>query len=312
MSWALRARFRQRERGFALLLVLWGLILVGLIAASFLRETRVSTTLARNIVENAKAEALAEAGVQRAILGLIDSDPATAWRADGRLYRFALGEGTVKVQIQDEGGKIDLNHARADTLVALFQATGSDPEAAHKLTDAILDYADRDSDRRPAGAEDPDYATAGLRGEAKDAHFDRKDELLNVLGMSRGIYHAIAPYVTVYSGQSDVNPSTAPELVLRTIPNLTARQLGELMAARSAPIQPQLLRVEVVTIIASAETTGGGRFVREAVAQHSGDPASPFWILDWRQSWRSALPSRMPEPDGRSDPASGAGLYPER
>jgi general secretion pathway protein K len=290
MSWTLPARLRRGGRGFALLLVLWGLILLGLIAASFLRETRVSTTLARNVVENAKAEALADAGVQRAILGLIDSDPVTAWRADGRVYRFAIGEGTIKIKIQDEGGKIDLNHAPAAMLVALFQATGSDPDAAHRFADAVQDYADRDSNRRPAGAEDPDYASAGLKGGAKDAPFERKDELLNVLGINRTIYEAIAPNVTVYSEQGEINRSTAPELVLRTIPDLTPQQLGQIMSARSGGAPLELARVDIVTIIADAATSGGGRFVREAVARRSGQPENPFQILDWRQTWRSALP----------------------
>jgi general secretion pathway protein K len=287
MNWGLRARWRRGKRGFALLLVLWGLILLGLIAASFLRETRVGTTLARNVVENAKAEALAEAGVRRAILGLLDADPATAWRADGRPYRFELGDGTIQIQIQDERGKIDLNHAPPAMLATLFQETGSDPEAARRLADAILDYADRDNDRRPAGAEDDDYASTGLKNGAKDAPFERKEELLNVLGMNRAIYEAIAPDVTIHSGQSEVNPSTAPDLVLRTIPNLTIRERDQIMSARSERVPPQLSQVDVVTVLADARTRGGGRFVREAVLRRSGEPGNPFQILDWRQTWQS-------------------------
>jgi general secretion pathway protein K len=290
MTWRFRAPWRRGKRGFALLLVLWGLILLGLIAASFLRETRVSMSLARNVVENAKAEALAEAGVRRAILGLLDADPATAWRADGRPYRFALGDGTVQIQVQDEGGKIDLNRASPEMLAALFQETGSDPEAARRLADAVLDHADRDNDRRPAGAEDDDYASAGLKNGAKDAPFEHKEELLNVLGMNHAIYDSIASDVTVYSGQSAVNPTTAPELVLRTIPNLTTRERDEIMSARSGGVPAPLARVDVVTILADARTSGGGRFVREAVLRRSGEPGDPFQILDWRQTWQPAPP----------------------
>jgi len=39
---------------------------------SFLRETRVETRVTRNLVENAKAEALADAGVQQGDPGLLD------------------------------------------------------------------------------------------------------------------------------------------------------------------------------------------------------------------------------------------------
>lgn len=284
---SLRVRRPWRRRAFALLLALWGLILIGLVAASFQRETRVGTMLARNAMENAKAEALADAGVERAILALLDPDPKTAWRCDGRSYLFDLGEGTVKIRIQDEGGKVDLNHAPLPVLMALFQGIGADSVGARKLADTILDYADRDSNRRPVGAEDPDYAAAGLKDGPKDAPFDRKEELLRVLGMTKAIYDAIASDVTVYSGRSDINLSTASELVLRAIPGLTVQQRDQIIAARSSGVPSQRLRIETVTVLADAATTGGGRFIRETVARLSGGPGRPFQILSWRHTWQS-------------------------
>jgi general secretion pathway protein K len=277
---------RRAQPGFALLLVLWGLLLIGLIAAAFLRETRLGTTFARTTVENAKAEQLAEAGVQRAFLGLLDDNPATAWRADGRVYRIALGEGAVAVRVVDEGGKIDLNHADAAALGRLFRAAGVEPNAARNLADAVLDYADRDAVRRAAGAEDPDYAGAGSKHAAKNAPFERKEELLNVLGMTRAIYDSVAPGVTVYGGENEINRTTAPELVLRAMPDITARELERIMAARNDPAPPQGAQIEVVTIRADASTKGGGRFLREVVARRSGNPGAPFQILDWRQTWQ--------------------------
>jgi general secretion pathway protein K len=58
------------RRGIALLAVLGALVLLSVIAAAFLTETRSQTKLARNAVENAKARALADAGVHRAVLAL--------------------------------------------------------------------------------------------------------------------------------------------------------------------------------------------------------------------------------------------------
>ncbi len=43
--------------------VLWVLMLLALIAASFMRTTRTEINLTRNMIESAKAEALADAGV---------------------------------------------------------------------------------------------------------------------------------------------------------------------------------------------------------------------------------------------------------
>jgi len=293
----LRVKWRGDQRGIALLTVLWVLILLGLIAASFLREARLGTNLARNAAENAKAEALAEAGVRRAMLGLLDPDAATRWRADGTAYQFALGNGTVTVQIQDEAGKVDLNRARAPLLLGLFEAVGVDPDTAHRLVDAIIDFRDSDHNRQPAGAEDSDYQAAGLDGEAKDAPFDDRDELMQVLGMSREIFKAIEPYVTVHSRRGRINPMTAPELLLSVIPNLTPEQLERIRADRAGGVRLERVQPDVVTVRAEAVTSGGGAFIREAVMQRTGEAETPFQILDWRQEWRS-----MPAP-GESEVA---------
>lgn len=282
------ATLRHRERGVALVMVLWVLILLGLIAASFLRETRLSTNVARNTTENAKAEALAEAGIRRAMLGLLDPDPVTAWRADGTAYRFALGEGSVVVRIQDETGKVDLSRAPAPLLLGLFEAVGVDPEMAVKLVDAIYDFRDPDNELRPQGAEDPEYLAAGLDRGAKDAPFDDKEELMQVLGMTREIYDLVGPYVTVHSGRNRINLMTAPDFLLRIVPNLTPEQLEKIQADRASGIRLEGAPAEVVTVRAQAVTLAGGAFVREAVLKRSDDGEHPFEILEWRHKWRAA------------------------
>ena len=274
----------RKQRGIALVMVLWVLILLGLVAASFLRETRLSTGIARNASENAKAEALAEAGVYRAMLGLADGD-VTAWRVDGTPYRFALGDGTVVVRVQDEGGKVDLNRAPPPLLQGLLQAAGVEANAARTLLDAIVDFRDPDRDRLPGGAEDPEYAAAGRDGGAKDAPFDAKEELLQVLGIDSVLYAAIAPYVTVHSQRGRIDLMTAPLLLLQTVPDLTPQQREQIMADRTSGEAPQTSRVRVATVRVEATTADGGRFIREAVIKRGRGGRQPFTILDWRQEW---------------------------
>ncbi len=52
-----------RGRGIALVAVLWVLVLLSVMAAGFLRDTSVETQVARNLLDNAEARALADAGV---------------------------------------------------------------------------------------------------------------------------------------------------------------------------------------------------------------------------------------------------------
>ena len=48
---------KRGQRGIVLVVVLWVLALLGIVAASFLRETRVETRVTRNLVENAVVHA---------------------------------------------------------------------------------------------------------------------------------------------------------------------------------------------------------------------------------------------------------------
>src|SRR5262245_25653368 len=132
-------------RGIALISVLWITGLLAVMAASFASSTRTETRLAHNQEENAKAEALADAGVHRAVFGLLDPDPETAWRAGDSAHTFSLGEGDVQVWVEDEDGKIDLNGAPVQLLAGLLLALGLPEEDARRMADRIGDFRDEDS-----------------------------------------------------------------------------------------------------------------------------------------------------------------------
>ena len=279
------------QRGIALVAVLWGLAILSIIAAAFLADTRSQGTIARNLMENAKAQALADAGVYRAIAGILSIDPAIAWRADGTAYQLSLGEGEVLITIADEGGKVDINRAQDRLLRGLFEGSGMPENDAAALIDAIRDFADRDDDRRPAGAEDDDYVAAGLEWGAKDAPFEAVEELQQVLGMSRPLYDRLAPFLTVYSGRAQVNPVVAPREVLMAMPGLGEEQVDALLARRAEAGDARARSVGTAfTIRAAAVTSGGGQFIREAVVQRTADRRNPYLIREWRQFWTSQTP----------------------
>lgn len=298
------------SRGIALISVLWITGLLAVIAASFTSSTRTEARLARNLVANAKAEALADGGIQRAALGLFELDPARAWRADGTSYAMTLGEGEVRIQIEDEDGKIDLNGAPRELFQGLLGALGVAPDEADALADRILDYRDEDSDPEPLGAEDQDYLAAGLAAGAADRPFATESELLNVLGMSQTLYEAMRPYVTVYSGAEGVDPMRAPRVVLEALPGMTP-ELIELLHNADPDLDPFLALEErnapedlefyflpsrelVFTIRALARTADGGTFLREAVIELGSSRDQPFLVHAWR---RGTLRSTAAEPE---------------
>ena len=62
------------QRGVALVIVLWALTVIAVISANFTTANRDGLFLARNTVERAKAEALADAGIYRAVLAIVNQE----------------------------------------------------------------------------------------------------------------------------------------------------------------------------------------------------------------------------------------------
>lgn len=290
------------SRGLALISVLWVTMLLAVIAASLTSSTRTESRLAYNLAENAKAEALADGAVHRAVLGLLEIDPDKVWRANGRPYQVDYGEGRVTVRAFDEDAKIDLNMAPPELLAGLLGELGVEPEEALVLVDRILDFRDEDDDRRPNGAEDFDYEAAGRPEGALDRPLVSEAEVRQVLGMSEELFRRMRPLVTVYSGAEGFDPIRAQRQVLRSVPGMTP-ELLEAIAASGPDDDPfdlidddTLFDLEIYfipsreimyTVRAEARTQGGGVFVREAVVELTAEPGHPFRSHAWR---RGSLP----------------------
>jgi general secretion pathway protein K len=276
--------------------VLWITMLLAVLAASLTSSSRTEGRLARNQLANARAEALADGAVHRAVLGLLEPDPELAWRADGRIYAFGLADGEVRLAITDEDAKVDLNGAPLELLEGLLTTLGLTPDEARIMAARIGDFRDEDDEPEPDGAEDPDYAAAGLDHGAKDSFFQNESELLQVLGMSPDLYARLQSRVTVYSGSEGIDPTRADAVVLSAVPGMTPELIETLLVARETDDLYSVLdddvlfdlelyfipsRESVFTIVAEARSPEGGVFVREAVIELSADPARPFEVFDW-------------------------------
>src|SRR5262249_35577677 len=170
-----------------------------------------ATHIARNMAENAAAREAADAGVQRAILDLGGSTniPTSAkLRTDGTAYSWQFGNCAVRISIQDEASKIDLNQAPVELLSALFELQGIERGNAQSLADAIADFRDPDDVRHAHGAEANEYRDAGLAWGPKNAPFQSVEELQQVLGMTANIYREVASKLTTYYFADKIN--TAP------------------------------------------------------------------------------------------------------
>lgn len=302
-----------RERGIALVLVIWVVTLLLVIAGSFLYAMRTDARAARNAALIARGDAIAQAAVARALLELFKPQGGPlVWKRDGAPREWSFDGVAVAVSFADESAKIDINTANNELLKGLFRFAGMGEDEAAKLLDAVLDWRDQDSLKRPNGAEEPDYAQAGLMGRPANHPFLSTEELQLVLGMRPEVFQRIAPMITVYSRQAGVNPHLAQRAVLLAIPAVTQEQVDAFLAEReSARLEQRVppifsaagsyasyAQVAAVTIRADVSLDEGIHVSREAVAMLTPQyPRRPQAFLAWREVSRDRDAKTAAEPE---------------
>lgn len=290
---------RHRQRGVALVLVIWLTALMMVAAGSFMFSARTDMLVIRNSVSLARAEAAADAGIMRAVFEVyrIDNSPE-AWKRDGARQSWTFDGAAVTVSMRDESAKIDVNTASDALLRGLLVSQGVAEEDANPLLDAILDWRDTDGLKRLNGAEEAEYQAAGLAWRPANAPFQAIEELQLVLGMRPDLYRRIAPLVTVFSRQAGVTTNTAERDVLLAIPGLTPEIVDAYIARREEaratgaplPLFPEAGAFAappsslVASVRSEARLDDGAVFVREAVALLRSVPRKPVTFLAWRSA----------------------------
>jgi general secretion pathway protein K len=287
----------RSQTGIALIIVLWILTLLTLIASSFVHAMRTEINIVGNAVTRAKLEAAANAGVQRAILEMAKPPQMPdRWNTVGVPQEWSFNGQAMQISILDESGKIDINVGNEALMRGLFRSQGATEEEALALMEAVLDWRDADSVKRPHGAEEAEYAAAGLSYKPANAVFQSIEELRLVLGMTPGLYQRIAPLITIYSRQAGINAQIASREVLRAIPNATDAQVDEYLKQRElarnnkqpvptfapAALYPSFGN-GVMNVRVEARSEDGSSFVREAVVLRLPFPKRSYTFLRWQE-----------------------------
>jgi general secretion pathway protein K len=243
---------RSDERGVALLLALLVLALLVALILEFDAEARREYRDAAAFRDNFKATILTRAAVQaaRAVLQqdlLKDKQTGKFYDAPTDLWAFpiqnyAIGDGLLTAQIEDERSKLNLNDlavagdptarkAKILRVKRLFDLLQISPD----LVDAIVDWVDSDDVPEPAGAETLHYQALRPAYRAANAPLQTVREIRLIKGMTPEIVEKLLRYVTVYpqEGDSRVNINTADVLVLQTLdPRITQAMAGEIVQSR--------------------------------------------------------------------------------
>src|SRR5438128_6184829 len=202
----------RRYRGFALLIVLWTLVLIAFIVAHVTATGRSEVRIAANLAANAAAQAAADGAIYQAIFNLSNPQPDRRWALDGGAHQLRVGDSVVTVTIEDEAGRINPNLASVALLEGMLRAAGDDSETAGDLAGAITEWVGTAKVLRPPDQLTAEYRTAGLDYAPPGAPLESLDELGRVRGIPAGLLDALRPHLTLF-GPAEPNAAAADAVV---------------------------------------------------------------------------------------------------
>ena len=263
--------------GFALIVVLWTLVLIGFIVAHVTASGRTEIRIASNLVANSVAQAAADGAIFETIFNLSDPRPEQRWPVDGTARELVIGTSRVMVRVEDEASWINPSSASPLLLEALLRVTGSDPESAHRLAAAISEWVGSATSSRPQNALLAEYRAAGLDYGPPGGPLEILDELDRVLGMTPATLAAIRPHLTLF-GPQEPNPGTADPVVAAALALLS--QAGPAALPANQLPQDQL----TVRITALASGSGNARATRSAIVRTGAAMPRGYTVLAWGSS----------------------------
>ena len=234
----------------ALLLVLVVVALLTSVLTDLAYSTLVDMRLTETFRDSTKAYYLAKGGINAGRM-ILQEDRNSY---DGRdetwskgIANYPVGDGSVTIDIEDQGGKIALNALVSNNnpqavmtdrfyrlLVVLELEDRADPA---ELTASLIDWLDSgdtpfaeirtDEVNIPvAGAEDPYYQSLPQPYPCKNGALETLQELSLVKGFTPDIIRALQPHVTV-NGTMQININTASQEVLMSLDQEITASIAE-------------------------------------------------------------------------------------
>ena len=233
-------------------------------------------------------------------------------------FSFRLGRANVAVSFLPETARIDINAAPPELLASFFTALGVQRQQAEQYVQRIAGWitAPKQAGSQSAPSQDKDeealYRAAGRSYAPRGAPFSHIDELYLVVGIPPAIIDRAKPFLTVYSGKSQIDVIDAAPEVVAAIPGLTPNIIQSLAEARrSGASADQVTRLlgalpmqmqNLVTIeggdtyrVTARIRYDNGRQAAAEVVIRTGTDDGPYGVLWWRNGF-DALSNTGPLP----------------
>jgi len=268
------------QKGIALVMVLWVLMILSVVVLEFSYGMRTEVQITQNFQEEVQLYAMAEGGIQRAVVELIfkndtrvqqkrktQKDEGIApeqqeWVTDGREYLVSYEGGECAVRATGEAGKVNVNSVSESLLRKIIGNLGLEGEKRDVVVDSILDWRDPDDFYRVNGAENEYYRGLKEPYDCKNANLDTIEELLMVRGVTPELFYGKRPekkgegeaqsetvglknLFSIYAAgeQIDINSAAFPVLrVVLGLPTEIARQVIKAREEKGFESQQELVQ----------------------------------------------------------------------
>lgn len=253
----------RRQRGVALITAIFVVTLATIAAVALLESSSVSLHRSANLVQS-ETEWWYASGVESWVKGILIQDAKINSASGSKVVGLngiwnrpvdflPIDGGGMRGHIDDLQGRFNLNNlgtsspgsatnpaaTAATVYTAQFERLldnlpNFDATKYHGISAAIRDWVDQDDERSGTdGAEDQDYESLDPPYRAANQPMHSVSELLLVRGMTKELYAALLPYVTVLPAGTAINVNTAPEPVLLSLSgNIDRSALAQFIAAR--------------------------------------------------------------------------------
>ncbi len=194
-------RVRLDKKGLILVAVLWMVVLMTSIVAILGQTSRLDMKMMTMAVDETRCRWACRAGMEM-VTGLLSEDIRASdslsdlWSDNDEDFNdVSLERCVYSVRVTDEAGKLNINTATKEQLMAL-------PYMESHIADAILDWRDGDENPRAEGAEVGYYENLTFRYPIRDGALKTVRELLQVKGMTKDLLYGED---TNLNGQLDYN-----------------------------------------------------------------------------------------------------------
>ncbi|SDV08946.1 general secretion pathway protein K [Pseudomonas brenneri] len=235
-----------RQRGAALILVLWIAVILGLLMVGVVTSLRLENRQSHYDLQRSSALLAAEGGVNMAVKMLMSDEDSLG--ADGGEHSFDLDGIRVTLSVRSEHGKLDLNFCRLEHFSNLLRFMGATAQQSASLTKQL-------SERRVVAKPLRDL-----------------EELLDVTSISVDLYQQIQPYITLWSGRG------VPDPVFAASPLIQALQLEVPLGVVSNP-------GSVISIESSAELADGfkTRLLATVALRSAQERGGLYRVYRWQE-----------------------------